>query len=103
VRIVFDTGHQSSLRRHGRGPLTFSSFAWISYAGCRNTLANPKPRVLRKTALRYAVLSHISLYGQDNIPPAFRKNSPRLRAKYDDRALVIGQDLNANSQSAIAE
>ena len=59
-------------------------------AGCR-TVA----KVLSETRPRDAVFSHISLYGQADIPPATEDElTSRVRAGYDG-PFVIGQDLMA--------
>jgi ribonuclease Z len=60
-------------------------------------LANPETiaKVLSETRPRDAVFSHISLYGQADIPPASEDElSARVRAGYDG-LFVIGQDLMA--------
>lgn len=58
-------------------------------------LANPETvaKVLGETKPRDAVFSHISLYGQADIPPATEEElTARVRAGYDG-PFVIGQDL----------
>jgi ribonuclease Z len=60
-------------------------------------LANPETvaKVLSETRPRDAVFSHISLYGQADIPPATEDElTARVRAGYDG-PFVIGQDLMA--------
>jgi ribonuclease Z len=60
-------------------------------------LANPETvaKVLTETRPRDAVFSHISLYGQADIPPATEDELiARVRAGYDG-PFVIGQDLMA--------
>jgi ribonuclease Z len=60
-------------------------------------LANPETvaKILSETRPRDAVFSHISLYGQADIPPATEDElTARVRAGYDG-PFVIGQDLMA--------
>jgi len=60
-------------------------------------LANPETvaKVLSETRPRDAVFSHISLYGQADIPPATEDElTSRVRAGYEG-PFVIGQDLMA--------
>jgi ribonuclease Z len=108
VVLSGDTAYAPNLVAHGKGAdllihciaigsARLEQLRWDFVRRFYEYLANPETvaKVLNETRPRDAVFSHISLYGQADIPPATEDElMARVRAGYDG-PFVIGQDLMA--------
>lgn len=108
VALSGDTAYAPKLVAHAKGvdllvhcvaigSARFEQLRWDFVRRFYEYLANPETvaKILNETRPRDAVFSHISLYGQADIPPATEDElTARVRAGYDG-PFVIGQDLMA--------
>jgi ribonuclease Z len=108
VALSGDTAYAPKLVAHAKGvdllvhcvaigSARLEQLRWDFVRRFYEYLANPETvaKVLNETRPRDAVFSHISLYGQADIPPATEDElTARVRAGYDG-PFVIGQDLMA--------
>jgi ribonuclease Z len=106
VVLSGDTAYAPNLVAHGKGAdllihcvaigsARLEQLRWDFVRRFYEYLANPETvaKILAETRPRDAVFSHISLYGQADIPPATEEElTARVRAGYDG-PFVIGQDL----------